>query len=49
MESIIAVLRSMSDEELLAAHEQIAELLGRAEASLLQLLIEMELDARSNG
>lgn len=49
MESIIEALHSMSDEELLEAHKRIAELIGLAEASLLQLLIEMELDARSNG
>ena len=48
MENIIEVLRSMSEEELLDAYGQIAELLGVAEASLLQLLIEMELDVRNN-
>ena len=46
MQNIVEILRTMTEEELLDAYARIPELLGSAEASLLQLLIEMELDKR---
>jgi hypothetical protein len=46
VQNLIKLISTMTEEELLAACEKLPEMLGTAEASLLLLLIELELDKR---